>query len=104
MQCVCMCVSMCRDVHRRGLRLLGQLRVCPPRLKIYIYFLNSITAAEFHVGLDKISVQGTGAWRWRLVRVSSDMGKICVQGTGAWRRRLLTFSSDIENISPGDGG
>ena len=48
-----MCVSMCRDVHRRGLRLLGQLRVCPPRLKIYIYFLNSITAAEFHVGLDK---------------------------------------------------
>ena len=48
-----------RDVHRRGLRLLGQLPVCPPRLKLplrrkYIYFLNSITAAELHVGLDKI--------------------------------------------------
>ena len=32
-----------RDVHRRGLRLLGQLPVCPPRLKLplrrkYIYF------------------------------------------------------------------
>ena len=48
-----------RDVHRRGLRLLEQLPVCPPRLKLplrrkYIYFLNSITAAELHVGLDKI--------------------------------------------------
>ena len=46
-------------VHRRGLRLLGQLPVCPPRLKLplrtkYIYILNSITAAELHVGLDKI--------------------------------------------------
>ena len=33
----------CRDVHRRGLRLLGQLPVCPPRLKLplrrkYTYF------------------------------------------------------------------
>ena len=45
---------MSRDVHRRGLKLLGQLPVCPPRLKLplrrtYIFFLNSITAAELHV-------------------------------------------------------
>ena len=33
-----------------------------------------------------------GAWRQRLVRISSDLGKICVQGTGAWQRRLPLFS------------
>ena len=83
-------------MHRRGLRLPGQLPVCPPRLKLplrrkLLFFLNSITA-EFHVGLDKKKREG--AWRRRFVidpdnfTVSSDIGKICAQGEGAWRRRL----------------
>ena len=54
-----------RDVHRRGLRLLGQLPVCPPRLKLplrrkYIYFLNIIiTAAEHHV-IEEYASRGRG--------------------------------------------
>ena len=59
-----------RDVHRRGLRLPGQLPVCPPRLKlplrrIYIYILNSITAAEPYVGLDKIIAEYVRGGRGR---------------------------------------
>ena len=44
---------------QEGAKVARQLPVCPSRLKLplrrkYIFFLNSITAAELHVGLDKI--------------------------------------------------
>src|SRR4029434_1293265 len=45
-----------------------------------------VAAYSPEITVGKIRVQGTGGWRRRLVRVSSDIGKICIQGTGAWRR------------------